>query len=292
MDVDEARSESRAAERNRHRAGGSRMVRAEARGDAAVLDEERTRDFGGRFGIGEDGAVEPGPLHASCTLVQGPPGDSTLKTAARRSDPKRVPNAPPPSSATDIAEDLVVLDNKIKQLKFEYDQYFIGSRPREPILTRGDVNKLVAKYSNLGIQNTSLRFKFNTLCSRFFAMRRQWDETLRKIEAGTYERHVFKAKLHERERGIVEDAPKPLAVAAGRDETTAGGTDLFEAYRSARRSCGEDVAGLSRAKLDQLVEKQRAAIQQKYGCQEVRFRVVVEGGKTKLKATPVKQSGA
>ena len=38
----------------------------------------------------------------------------------------RVPNAPPPSSTTDVAEDMVVLDNKIKQLKFEYDEYFIG----------------------------------------------------------------------------------------------------------------------------------------------------------------------
>jgi hypothetical protein len=206
-----------------------------------------------------------------------------------------VPNPPPPSTANDVAEDMVVLDNKIKQLKFEYDQYFIGSRPREPVLTRAEVNKMVSRYTNVGIQNTSLRFKFNTLCSRLFAMRRQWDEVLRKIEAGTYERHLFKAKLHERERGIVEDVPKPLTATAAakqqRDETTAGGTDLFEAYRNARQTCGEDVAGLSRAKLDQLVAKQRAAIQEKYGCAEVRFRVVVENGKTKLKATPVKQSG-
>jgi len=226
------------------------------------------------------------------SLVNPLPGDFTLKANRRCSDPNRVPNPPPPSTTTDVAEDLIVLDTKIKQLKFEYEQYFIGSRPREPVLTRGDVNKLVTRYSNTGIQNTALRFKFNTLCSRFFAMRRQWDETLRKIEAGTYERHVFKAKLHERERGIQEDAPKPLTSAAklSRDETTAGGTDLFEAYRSARHSCGEDVAGLSRAKLDRLVEKQRAAIQKKYGCDEVRFRVVVESGKTKLKATPLKSS--
>ena len=139
------------------------------------------------------------------SLVEVPAGDSTLKAALRRSDPNRVPNAPPPSSTNDVAEDMIVLDNKIKQLKFEYDQYFIGSRPREPVLTRGEVNKLVTRYSNVGIQNTAMRFKFNTLCSRLFAMRRQWDETLRKIEAGTYERHVFKAKLHERERGRTGD---------------------------------------------------------------------------------------
>ena len=206
----------------------------------------------------------------------------------------RVPNAPPPSSTTDVAEDMVVLDNKIKQLKFEYDQYFIGSRPREPVLTRNEVNKMVTRYTNTGIQNTALRFKFNTLCSRLFAMRRQWDETLRKIEAGTYERHVFKAKLHERERAIDEAVAPAHVMAAKRsaDETTLGGTDLFEAYRSARARCGEDVSGISRAKLDQLVAKQRAAIQQKYDCTDVRFRVVVEDGKTKLKATPVKQSSA
>ena len=122
------------------------------------------------------------------------------------------------------------------------------------MLTRGDVNKLVARYANMGIQNTALRFKFNTLCSRFFAMRRQWDETLRKIEAGTYERHVFKAKLHERERGSDEDAPQPHAGAAksSRDETTAGGTDLFEAYRSARAELRRGRrTGVSREKLDQ-----------------------------------------
>lgn len=200
-----------------------------------------------------------------------------------------MPNPPAHTSTADVAEELIVLDNKLKQLKFEYEQYFIGSRPREPVLTRADVQKLVAKYSNTGIQNTALRFKFNNLCSRFFTMRRQWDETLRKIEAGTYERHVFKAKLHERERGIDDSA----AVSASRtsaNETTEGGTDLFDAYRNAKSACGEDLKALSRDKLDQLVEKQRAALKAKFGCDDVRFRVVVEAGKAKLKATPVKKS--
>jgi hypothetical protein len=123
-------------------------------------------------------------------------------------------------------------------------------------------------------------------------MRRQWDETLRKIEAGTYERHVFKAKLHERERGAdAPDAPAAVAEPLKRsNDTTEGGTDLFEAYRKAKGACGEDVASLSREKLDQLVAKQRTALQQRFGCDDVRFRVVVEDGKAKLKATPVKKA--
>lgn len=200
-----------------------------------------------------------------------------------------VPNPPAMTTTADVAEELVTLDIKLKQLKFEYEQYFIGSRPREPVLTRADVQKLVVKYSNTGIQNTALRFKFNNLCSRFFAMRRQWDETLRKIEAGTYERHVFKAKLHERERGIDESASPAHAAAPNANETTEGGTDLFEAYRNARSACGEDLKSLSRDKLDRLVEKQCAALKAKFGCDDVRFRVVVEAGKARLKATPVKK---
>lgn len=180
-----------------------------------------------------------------------------------------------------------MLDTKLKQLKFEYEQYFLGSRPREPILVRADVNKLVTKYSNVGIQNTALRFKFNNLCARFFTMRRQWDETLRKIEAGTYERHIFKAKLNERARSD-DVADAPIAAAERANETTAGGTDLFAAYVDAKGRCGEDVTNLSREKLDQLVARQRAAIREKTGCDDVRFRVVVEDGKAKLKATPVK----
>ena len=201
-----------------------------------------------------------------------------------------MPNAPAPTSTSETAEELVTLDIKLKQLRFEYDQYFMGMRPREPVMLRGDVNKIVAKYSNTGIQNTALRFKFNNLCSRFFAMRRQWDEVLRKIEAGTYEKHLFKAKLHERERGIVDAGPAgPAAADAKRNETTDGGSDLFEAYREAKGACGEDFASMTREKLDQVIAKQREQIRAKTGCDDVRFRVVVENGKAKLKATPVKK---
>jgi len=201
-----------------------------------------------------------------------------------------VPLPPPPATTESIGEDLVVLENKIKQLKFEYDQYFMGSRPREPVMMRGDVQKIVTRYSNTGIQNTAMRFKFNNLCARYYALRRQWDAILKQIEEGSYKPHLFKAKLHERERGVDEEAPAAPAATAKRkrDETTGGGTDLFEAYVSARRECGDDPSAITRAKLDELVAQQRAAIQKKFGCDEVRFRVVVEGGKAKLKATPVK----
>jgi hypothetical protein len=182
-----------------------------------------------------------------------------------------------------VEEDLEVLDAKLKQLRNEYEQYFLGGRKREPHLLRTEVTKMVAYYANVPIQNTGYRFRFNNLRARFFSLRRHWDATLRKIEDGRYERHLFKAALHERTR----DAAGGEEAAPRRAEASSE-PDLFEAYVAARRACGQDERGITRDKLAGLLARQEAAIRERTGCQEVRFRVVVEDGKPKLKATPVR----
>lgn len=191
---------------------------------------------------------------------------------------------------THLEEDLQLLEVKIQQLKNEYDQYFLGSRKREPQLLRGEVNKMVTYYSNVPIQNTGHRFKFNNLRSRFFTFRRLWDDTLRKIEDGRYERHLFKANLHERERNEHQQQADERGLRAGGGAQAGGGKDpdLFANYVAAREKTGQGARGLTREKLDALVAKQSAAIKQRYGVDRVRFRVVVEDGKAKLKASPVK----
>jgi len=198
-----------------------------------------------------------------------------------------------------IDDDIGMIEGKLNTLRLDYDQYFIGNRPREPVMARAEVQKLFTYYSQIPIQNTAMRFKFNSLTSRFFALKRQWDETLRKIEEGTYKRHLFKADLHERERMERERrragskgtsaevaapaaAAKPAAVAAVPAEV-----DLFESYREAMRSTGQDVAALTREKLQKAIAKQESALRAQLGCESVRFRVVVEDGKARLKATPV-----
>ena len=191
-----------------------------------------------------------------------------------------------------IDEGLRMLEFKLTQLKRDYDQYFLGNRPREPVQLRGEVNKTVIELTNTAIKNTASRFKFTSICSRYQAFRRQWDETLRKIEAGTYERHRFKAKLHEQET-VAPDAPD-AGTAPGRSHPArASDGDLFEAYLDARQSCGESVKGLTREKLDAIVAKQRAALCAKYGeATEFRFRVQIEDGKTRRKASRVKSRNA
>ena len=181
----------------------------------------------------------------------------------------------------DIEEDLNLLDARLKQLRVEYEQYFLGSRKREPQLVRGEVQKIVSYYANVPIRNTGHRFRFNNLRARFFTLRRHWDETLRKIEDGRYERHRFQADLHERERGL-EDAPAEPAPPA-RDELD----QLLAAWKEARAATGQPNVDLSRERLAAQLEQQRAALRERFGAAEVRFRVVVEDGRAKLKASPV-----
>jgi hypothetical protein len=188
-----------------------------------------------------------------------------------------------------IEEDLRDLDRKLKQLKLDYEQYFLGSRPREPVMLRGDVQKTITLFTATPIQNTGLRFRFNSICSRFQAFKRQWDDTLRQIEAGTYKRHRFKADLHEKQR--LERAQRQLdAEAAGGSPGKGGGSSLFDDYRSARETTGQGTAGLTQQKLDKVIEKQTAQLRQRFGDEaKFRFRVVVEDGKAKLKASRIKK---
>lgn len=178
-----------------------------------------------------------------------------------------------------LEEELQVLDAKVKQLKLDYEQYFSGSRPREPVMLRAEIQKAVARWANTPIQNTAQRFKFNSVNSRFQALKRQWDPTLRKIEAGTYERHVFRADLHDRERATKSRTAAPAA------SGPASGGDLFDAYRDAALACGQSVKDLTPQKLAAVVDRHEQAIRKKLGCERVDFRVVVEAGKVKLKAS-------
>jgi hypothetical protein len=179
-------------------------------------------------------------------------------------------------------EELKMLEVKLNQLKLEYEKYFLGTRPTEPAQARSEVQKAVIRWSNTRITNTAQRFKFNSLNGRYQAFKRQWDNIIRQIEAGTYKRHVFKADLRDRERGIgTTGGPTGGAKAATAGD---GRADLFETYRDAMMATGQNASGLTPEKLQRALAKQEAAIKQKYGCDRVDFKVVVTDGKVKLKA--------
>ncbi len=173
-------------------------------------------------------------------------------------------------------EELEILSRKLMALKLSYEQYFLGSRPREPMMEAEEVRKLVVVYANQAIKNTAMRFKFNSIVSRYQAFKRQWTDTLRKIENGTYSRHQFKSKLHEHP---AEPSPEPVTRPPQHRK------EVYAALVEARQACGQGVDGLTPAKLNEILDRQERELSQRYGDSQVRFKVVVENGKAKLTAS-------
>lgn len=183
-------------------------------------------------------------------------------------------------AAETLDNELHIMDVKLKQLKLDYEQYFCGSRPREPQQLRREVQKQVTERVQAPIQNTALRFRFNSINSRFQCFKRQWDLTLREIESGTYKRHLFKADLHERESGLGRETT--VAPVSTRSESDSA---LYDSYRDAAVACGQDVSSLTPEKLQRVIDKQRSALRKKLNCDAVDFRVIVKDGKVKLRAS-------
>lgn len=189
-----------------------------------------------------------------------------------------------------IDEELEELETNVQRLRIEYDQYFLGVTKREPMVLKGKVQKAIVKFASQPPRNTRQRFKFNQLNSKFQVLRNQWGRILRQIESGTYKPLSFRANLHERERlGQERAASDPVAsgpkAPAGSSPRGDAIDQLCHALAQARSKTGEAGAAIDRARLEATIRKQTAALRAQHGDAKIRFRVVVEGGKAKVRAS-------
>ena len=187
-----------------------------------------------------------------------------------------------------VDEELDELDQGLKRLRVEYDQFFLGILKRPPEVLQGRMQKIIVKYANQILRKTHQKFRFNQLNSKFQIYRQQWGRTLRQIESGTYRGHRFKAKLHERERGLRPEAETPGAEASEPLAKASPMDQLYDALVAARKRAGESGPDPDRAKLGELVRKQTAALRAKHPGAKVRLRVAVDGKRAKLVASVVK----
>jgi hypothetical protein len=277
VEIDQARGEPQSRKVDSTRVIRSCVTRLELSRDPAAIEQQVGSPRLARLRIEQHPSYQQRSRHrAHGSGIAGRGHSSRPNGAPMTRRGEAVSDATP-----DIDEDLKILETKLNQLKREYEQYFLGTRPREPVLVAGEVRKIIARLSNTAIQNTGLKFKFSSICSRYQALNRQWQETLRKIDQGTYERHRFKAKLH----GSGARAPNTSDAPPETKGSKLDDPSIYDAYVEARQACGQGVAKLSPAKLQAVLRKQEQSLRKRFGDTDVRFRVVVENGKAKLKAS-------
>jgi hypothetical protein len=180
----------------------------------------------------------------------------------------------------EIDEVLDELDQDIKRLRIEYEQHFAGTLRRPPMLTQGRVQKVILQFSATPPRSTRQKFRFNQLNSRYQVFRQQWGRTLRQIEEGTYKPHRFRVRMHEDE----EAQPPAPAVPPAEAKAQKGIDALYGALLRAKQQVGDSSAP-DRAKLEELVRRQTAELRAKHGDARIRFKVVTENGRAKVKAT-------
>ena len=177
-----------------------------------------------------------------------------------------------------LAEDLTVLDKSLNMLIVKYEQYFLGMEKREPLALRKEVETLIRQYTNVPINNTMYKFRFNTLVARFTSYSQQWNRILRLMDEGKYTRERFRMELHQKQ-GMSQ---KPVRATSSEEADI---DRVYNEYLEARRSCNLPPDKVSREMIAESIARQKPLLEKKYGVQNLKFKVVIENNKPKIKAT-------
>lgn len=177
------------------------------------------------------------------------------------------------------------LDKKLGELKFLYEQYFIGLEKVEPLELREEVQELVKELTMDYIKSTATKFKLNSMIAKYNSYARLWDRTRREIEEGRYKRDIFRIKVKDWQFEFRKKKEEEKAKASSKKSPL---DSLFDIYLDSRKKNKEPIEGLTKEKFAEKINAQVLEIKKKFNCKEVSFRVLVENGKTKLKAQPKK----
>ncbi len=200
------------------------------------------------------------------------------------------------------------LEAELAVLRNRHEQYFLGIDRQSPARDREALKGRIDELKFQVGRNTALKFQVQSLFSRFLSYERMWLRTEKDIEEGRYQRDIFKARLHAKERADAakaaapppEAAPqataqapqpaKPVAVASRPPPVPAGLPSedrmraIYQAYVAAKKQCKESTAGLTYEQLaNQLREQGPGLLKQTKG-KALDFKVVIRDGKATLRA--------
>ena len=171
------------------------------------------------------------------------------------------------------------LDKRLNELKFLYDQYFIGLEKMEPVKMREQIHETIKELTKTYIKSTAQKFKLNSLIAKHSSFTKLWDRITREIEEGKYKRDVFRMKVKDWQATMKKkkgqpDSKDPLSI-------------LYDKYVASRQKTNEST-NVSREKFSKTIQDQVDQIKKKFKCKSVSFKISIENGKTKLKAVPKK----
>jgi len=182
--------------------------------------------------------------------------------------------------STEPEPDIVRLESGIRQLKIQYDMFFAGSIPKQPLELRAELERIIRRHSVAPIRKYAVRFHFNALVSRFNSLSELWAKTLRALEEGDRPAPAVADRAGSSEQVIarctVKDPEKER--------------DLLKLLHArlldARKKAGDATGKLSFESFVLSVNAQAGKMRDKTGCDKVDLRVIVVDRKVIVKARP------
>ena len=182
-----------------------------------------------------------------------------------------------------------VLEAELKRLEAEYNMFFAGRLPRPPWETRTRVTGMFKKFDRMqnAINNYAIKFRFQTLQSRFTSQLDLWDRGLRSREEGRAGPFA-QPKVVERPKPA-KDRVVAVTTLSDPSQEMDKVQELYTNLVEARREAGQE--GLPFAKFAELIKKQVGTLRLQ-GSSEVAFRVALKDGKVAFTARAMKDGSA
>jgi hypothetical protein len=165
------------------------------------------------------------------------------------------------------------VEQGIKELEIAYELYFTGIEKRAPEKLRVNLTKKIRNLLALHITQNDLKFKLNSLSSRYQSYSGRWDRILRMIDEGRYKRHH--SLLKNRSESAISRSGKSM------NNERSQADRLYEQLLNAHDDCS--LKAPSKEQVNNFLQKQEEAIKKKFGDKKVDFKVTTEAGKPKIK---------
>ncbi|MCI5065361.1 hypothetical protein MRY87_06520 [bacterium] len=182
-------------------------------------------------------------------------------------------------NAASVRAELEKAQQDLEQLRTYYEQYFIGIHKFPPDKQHQEMKRLLRRLKSAPFRNSQTNYQLRMLEQRYQAYATYWKRVMREREAGTYFRDVFKAEL--RERIAAEDAESQTQ----RGQVKAGVKALFDTYQQAIEQQTGKRMNLDYDKFQKRLVQQAKSFQEKNGKKKLSFKVVVQEGKVRVRAS-------
>ena len=192
-------------------------------------------------------------------------------------------------------EELDKLEEDIRKLKVKYEMFFMGTTKMPPQHERHMLEVSIFEIGKQKMRDSTRRFRYNQLLSRYNQFRELWGRKMREREEGPLDFRRRKAAL-DAPAEPKKPASPPRVTSAGSEsyvKLAAGSNgeairDLYSQIEKEHQKLGK-IPNLTYEQLRSMVEKQSEQVRARYNVNVVGFRVDVVDGKVKLKAKPIQE---